>query len=88
MIVITNVQMLLGSVILGLCCIVLNVNPRKKRESLLKMWMTIPQRNKKGKGNDQTKLPEVPTRKQRLKVKVPVESLWGMPTYHLSLKKV
>ena len=49
MIAITNVQKLLGSVIPGFCCIVLNVNLRKRRESPLKMWMTIPRRNKKGK---------------------------------------
>ena len=78
---------LLGSVILGLCCIVLNVNPRKRRESPLKMWMTIPQRNEMGKGNDQAKLHEMPTRKQRLKIKDPVESLWVMLSYRLSLKK-
>ena len=35
MIVITNVQKLLGSVILGLCCIVLNANPRKKKKKTL-----------------------------------------------------
>ena len=44
--------------------------------------MTILQRNKKGKVNDEAKLPELPTRKQRLKIKDPVESLWVMLSYH------
>ena len=51
----------------------------------LKIFMIIPQRKKMGKGNDQMKLAEMPTRKQRLKVKVPVKSLWGILSYHLSL---
>ena len=42
--------------------------------------MTIPRRNEKRKDNDQKELPEMPTGKQRLKIKDPVEPLWGMNT--------
>ena len=53
----------------------------------LKISTKIPQRNKKVKGNDQKKLSEMPTRSYKLKIEDPVESLWGILSFCLSLKK-
>ena len=60
---------------------------KKKRITLENMDDNSPKKEK-GERKRSNEFPEMPTRKQRLNIKGPVESLWRILSYRLSLKKL